>query len=77
MFKQQIIEQISAQVNSLMKNNPLSDFETNFKSLLHASLDKLELVTREEFEIQQKVLANTRAKLEELEQIIKNLESKS
>ncbi len=77
MFKQQIIEQISAQVNSLMKNNPLSDFETNFKSLLHASLDKLELVTREEFEIQQKVLVNTRAKLEELEQIIKNLESKS
>ena len=60
-----------------MKNNPLSDFETNFKSLLHASLDKLELVTREEFEIQQKVLVNTRAKLEELEQIIKNLESKS
>lgn len=77
MFKQQIIEQISAQVNSLMKNNPLSDFETNFKSFLHASLDKLELVTREEFEIQQKVLANTRAKLEELEQIVKNLESKS
>ncbi len=77
MFKQQIIEQISAQINNLMKNNPLSDFETNFKSLLHASLDKLELVTREEFEIQQKVLANTRAKLEELEQIIKNLESKS
>lgn len=76
MFKQQIIEQISAQVGNLMKNNPLSDFETNFKSLLHASLDKLELVTREEFEIQQKVLANTRAKLEELEQAIKNLESK-
>lgn len=77
MFKQQIIEQISAQVGNLMKNNPLSDFETNFKSLLHASLDKLELVTREEFEIQQKVLANTRAKLEELESAIKNLESKS
>lgn len=77
MFKQQIIEQISTQVGNLMKNNPLSDFETNFKSLLHASLDKLELVTREEFEIQQKVLANTRAKLEELEQAIKNLESKS
>lgn len=77
MFKQQIIEQISAQVGNLMKNNPLSDFETNVKSLLHASLDKLELVTREEFEIQQKVLANTRAKLEELESAIKNLESKS
>ncbi|HCY38288.1 MAG: ubiquinone biosynthesis accessory factor UbiK [Pseudomonadota bacterium] len=77
MFKQQIIEQISAQVGNLLKNNPLTDFETNFKAILHATLDKLDLVTREEFDIQQKVLANTRAKLEELEQIIKNLESKS
>ena len=77
MFKQQIIEQISAQVGNLLKNNPLTDFETNFKAILHATLDKLDLVTREEIDIQQKVLANTRAKLEELEQIIKNLESKS
>ena len=77
MFKQQIIEQISAQVGNLLKNNPLTDFETNFKAILHATLDKLDLVTREEFDIQQKVLANTRAKLEELEQIIKNLESKT
>lgn len=77
MFKQQIIEQISAQVGNLLKNNPLTDFETNFKAILHATLDKLDLVTREEFDIQQKVLANTRAKLEELEQIIKKLESKS
>ena len=77
MFKQQIIEQISAQVGNLLKNNPLTDFETNFKAMLHATLDKLDLVTREEFDIQQKVLANTRAKLEELEQIIKKLESKS
>ena len=77
MFKQQIIEQISAQVGNLLKNNPLTDCETNFKAILHATLDKLDLVTREEFDIQQKVLANTRAKLEELEQIIKNLESKS
>ena len=77
MFKQQIIEQISAQVGNLLKNNPLTDFETNFKAILHATLDRLDLVTREEFDIQQKVLANTRAKLEELEQIIKNLESKS
>ena len=77
MFKQQIIEQISAQVGNLLKNNPLTDFETNFKAILHATLDKLDLVTREEFDIQQKVLATTRAKLEELEQILKNLESKS
>lgn len=43
------------------------DLEQNFRSVLQASLSKLDLVTREEFEVQQAVLAKTRAKLEELE----------
>lgn len=76
MFKQQLIEQITSQLTNLFKNNPMSDIENNLKAILHASFDKLDLVTRDEFDTQQKVLANTRAKLEELEQIIKKLETK-
>ncbi len=76
MFKQQLIDQISGQLTNLFKNNPLSDIEDNLKTILHATFDKLDLVTREEFDTQQKVLANTRAKLDELEQVIKNLDSK-
>ena len=50
------------------------DLESNFRSLLSAGLDKLELVTREEFEVQRKVLERTREKLQRLEAEIARLE---
>jgi BMFP domain-containing protein YqiC len=50
------------------------DLEQNFRAVLRASLGKLDLVTREEFEVQQAVLARTRAKLEALEAQLKELE---
>ena len=43
------------------------DLEHNFRAVLRSSLNKLDLVTREEFEVQQAVLARTREKLEALE----------
>ena len=51
------------------------DLEKNFRSVLRASLVKLDLVTREEFEVQEAVLAKTRAKLEALEAKVKDMES--
>ena len=50
------------------------DLEQNFRAVLRASLNKLDLVTREEFEVQEAVLAKTRAKLEKLEAMVKELE---
>jgi len=50
------------------------DLEQNFRSLLQSSLSRLDLVTREEFEVQQAVLARTREKLEALELRLKSLE---
>jgi hypothetical protein len=44
------------------------DLESNFRSVLAAGMGKLDLVTREEFEVQRAVLQRTREKLEELEQ---------
>lgn len=52
------------------------DLETNFRSVLRASLSKLDLVTRDEFEVQEAVLARTRAKLETLEVKLEELENK-
>ena len=51
------------------------DVESNFRSLLQSSLDRLDLVTREEFEVQRKVLARTREKLERLETELLELQS--
>lgn len=49
------------------------DIQHKFKTILQATFDKLDLVTREEFEVQKKVLAKTRQKVEAIE---KQLESK-
>ena len=51
-----------------------ADLEQNFRAVLKASLNKLDLVTREEFEVQEAVLAKTRAKLEALERQVEELE---
>jgi BMFP domain-containing protein YqiC len=51
------------------------DLEKNFRSVLRSSLSKLDLVTREEFEVQEAVLAKTREKLEALEVRLKELDN--
>lgn len=50
------------------------DLEENFQSVLKSGLGKLDLVTREEFEVQEAVLLRTREKLEALEARLKDLE---
>lgn len=51
------------------------DLERNFRSVLRTSLGKLDLVTREEFDVQVKVLERTRAKVDALEARLKELEA--
>ncbi len=51
------------------------DLEKTFNGILQAGLGKLELVTREEFEVQKMVLAKTRSKLEDLEKRVADMEA--
>jgi hypothetical protein len=51
------------------------DLEQNFRSVLDSGLARLDLVTREEFDVQQAVLARTRQKLEALEHQVRSLEA--
>jgi BMFP domain-containing protein YqiC len=51
------------------------ELETNFRVLLQNGLEKLDLVSREQFETQRELLARSRAKLEELEKQVKALEA--
>ena len=53
------------------------DVERNIRALLQSTFSKLDLVTREEFEVQTAVLQRTRAKLEALEEQVKEIEKKS
>ncbi|MBD3620262.1 MAG: accessory factor UbiK family protein [Chromatiales bacterium] len=52
------------------------DVEKNFRATLHSALRRMDLVTREEFEVQQALLARSREKLERLEAQIRELEAR-
>ncbi|MFZ2725472.1 MAG: accessory factor UbiK family protein [Methylococcaceae bacterium] len=57
-------------------HNFKEDAEKNSKAILQSALGKLDLVTREEFEVQKMVLAKTRSKLEALEKRVAEMEQK-
>lgn len=52
-----------------------ADLESNFQAILRSGIDKLDLVTREEFDVQEAVLARTRQKLEALEKKLEAIEN--
>lgn len=52
------------------------DVEKNLRAILHSAFSKMDLVTREEYEVQAQVLARTRAKIEAMEKLVAELEKK-
>jgi BMFP domain-containing protein YqiC len=75
MFKQKLAEEVAGKVSQVMALSPARDIEKNLKAAMSAWLAKLDLVTREEFDVQTRVLADTREKLQALEVRIARLES--
>jgi BMFP domain-containing protein YqiC len=77
MDKPNVLDDMQARINKLIENSPAKDIEKNVKAMLSSGLSRLDLVTREEFEIQSQVLAKTRARLEQLEARVAALEAQS
>jgi BMFP domain-containing protein YqiC len=75
MLSQKILDDISQKIGGLIKQTPAADLEKNLKALLQSAFAKLDLVTREEFDVQTEVLARTREKLETLERRLSELEA--
>jgi BMFP domain-containing protein YqiC len=67
---------LQGKINQAIENSPAKDIERNVKAMMTQGLSKLDLVTREEFDIQAQVLAKTRAKLEALEARVAELEAR-
>ncbi|MBF0804472.1 MULTISPECIES: accessory factor UbiK family protein [unclassified Neisseria] len=74
MIGKRIFEELSAKVGETIANSPAKDVEKNVKALLGSAFNRMDLVTREEFNIQQQVLIKTRTKLAELEARLAKLE---
>jgi len=76
MIDREKIQEISDKIREIIKNSPIEDMENNINALLRSMFTKLDLINREEFDIQTEVLKKTRLKLEALEAKLKALETK-
>jgi BMFP domain-containing protein YqiC len=71
-----VFNDLQQKMSDLFKNSPAKDVERNMKAMLAQGFSKLDLVTREEFDTQTQVLVRTRARLEELEKRVAQLEQR-
>ncbi len=74
MLNQKILEEVNAKVQEVLSHSPAKDVEKNLRAMMQSTFSKLDLVTREEFDVQSQVLLRTREKLAELEARIARLE---
>ena len=72
----EVLDDISRRINEALKNSPIRDVEKNARAILSAGLARLDLVTREEFDIQADVLVRTREQLALLEARVAALEAR-
>lgn len=73
----QKLDELTRQINDLLPRDFTllkDDLKEQIRAAIHDSFRKMDLVTREEFEIQSRVLARTREKLEALEKVVTTLE---
>ena len=76
MLNNEKLNEISNKIREIVKDSPLPDIEKNIDALLKGMFSKMELVTREEFDVQTEVLKRTRQKLEELEKKLSEIEAR-
>ncbi|KMY86378.1 hypothetical protein BUMB_04093 [Candidatus Paraburkholderia calva] len=71
-----VFNDFQRKMSEFLQNSPAKDVEKNMKAMLAQGFSKLDLVTREEFDTQTQVLVRTRARLEELEKRVAQLEQR-
>ena len=69
-----LVDELSARMSELLAAGPARNIEKNVRALFSASLSRLDLVTREEFDVQAKILARAQEKLVALEARVEELE---
>lgn len=70
----QSMEELAERLRTLLARSPAADLDRNLRALLGHWFSRLDLVSREEFDIQREVLARTRARVAELERQLAQLE---
>ncbi len=76
MLNPKLLDEMSARVSTLLAATPAGDVEKNLRAALSGLFARLDLVTREEFDVQREVLTRTREKLAALEKRVAELEAR-
>jgi BMFP domain-containing protein YqiC len=71
-----LLDDLNRRVKDLVNASPARDIEKNLRALMSSTFSRLDLVTREEFDVQQEVLKRTREKLEHMEAKVAELEAR-
>lgn len=74
LFSNEKMNELSFKIKQLIDSSPISELNTNLHALIQGALTKMELVSREEFDIQAALLVSTQQKLNRLEEKIQQLE---
>ena len=77
MLNQKLLDEISTKIKDAMAQSPAKDIEKNLQAVLQSVFSRMNLITREEFDVQQEVLLRTREKLAALEARIAAMENKA
>jgi BMFP domain-containing protein YqiC len=75
MLNAKSLDELAARIGKAFEGSPAKDLEKNIKAMLQSGLARLDLVTRQEFDIQADVLRKTREKVERLETRVAELEA--
>jgi BMFP domain-containing protein YqiC len=76
MIDPKFFDELRERIDTALRDSPAQDLEKNLRALLAAWFDRLDLVLREDFEVQKKLLERAQAKLAELEARIAELEAR-
>jgi ubiquinone biosynthesis accessory factor UbiK len=75
MIDKGLLDDLGRRLNEALRDSPAADVEKNLKAMLASWFDRLDLVLREDFEVQQKLLERAQAKLAALEERVRELEA--
>lgn len=76
-MNEKVLSDLSERLAEMAANNPAQDLRRNIRAMLSATFAKLDLVSREEYDVQVEVLARAREKLAALEKRVAELEGRA
>jgi len=77
MLNSKTLDELAARIGKAFEASPAKDIEKNVKAMLQSGLTRLDVVTRQDFEVQAEVLRKTREKVERLEARVTELEARA